>query len=435
MRRQSRYAYPIVSILLFGVGTASVAPFVLNPVHIPSVSRWVMFLFLAAGSSFVSLDMSYIRLSAAAVVQIAVMLHYGPAVLYPVTMVSLLPDLLFGNRDSWRFLANLGQLSLCSVVFFLAVGGLPNLRSASSIPPLFYGVVAFMAVNALGVALTSSTREHSPYFGNLLHVTGPLLRSYPVAFAAGYLAAYTYGFSLTAFIFILGGALLLMGLASRYMTLYANLRESYLRTVSTLSAIIEMRDPQTSGHSERVGHYAAMLGKRLRLPRERIDDLHVAGLFHDIGKMGVSEEILQKRRPLSASEFVKVKEHPVKGYDIAVKANLPEFVAQAIQHHHEWYDGSGYPQGLKGDEIPESARILAIADCFDAMTSERVYRTSFSVERALDEIVGGAGTQFDPRMIEAFIECLRHTNSEVNGGPDGAVSAQPVVQIGHASGQ
>lgn len=434
MRRQSRFAYPIVCILMFAAGTAAVVPFALNPVHIPSVSRWLMFLFLAVGSSFVSLDMEYIRLSTAAVVQVVVMLHYGPAVLYPVTMVSLLPDLLFGNRDSWRFLANLGQLSFCSVVFFL-ISGLPDLRSQFSIPSLLCGVVAFMAVNALCVALTSSTREHSPYFRNLIRVSNSLIHSFPLAFAAGCLAAYTYGFSLTAFIFILGGALLLVALASKYITLYANLRESYLRTVTTLSAIIEMRDPQTSGHSERVGHYAAMLGKRLKLPRERIDDLHVAGLFHDIGKMGVSEEILQKRRPLSASEFVKVKEHPVKGYDIAVKANLPDFVAQAIQHHHEWYNGSGYPQGLKGDEIPVSARILAIADCFDAMTSERVYRTSFSVERALDEIVGGAGTQFDPRMIEAFIEVIRHMNPEVSSGPEGAVSPQPIVQIGHAAGQ
>nr|WP_223110276.1 HD-GYP domain-containing protein [Paenibacillus sinensis] len=177
---------------------------------------------------------------------------------------------------------------------------------------------------------------------------------------------------------------------------------------------------QYAGHSERTSRYAVDIGKELELPLDERSDLYIGGLLHDIGKLSVPEYILNKPSSLEPEEFELIKQHPAKGYELA--SRFPEFVREGvldiILHHHERYDGAGYPYGLKGQEIPLSARIIAVADSFDAMVSERVYRTKpHDRQYAANQLIEGRGTQFDPVIVDIFLELLTSQGQPYNTNP------------------
>ncbi|MGP1347233.1 MAG: HD-GYP domain-containing protein [Phycisphaerales bacterium] len=170
-----------------------------------------------------------------------------------------------------------------------------------------------------------------------------------------------------------------------------------------LSAAVDAKDPYTRGHSERVAMLSVMIAQKLGLPPEQIERIRVAGIVHDIGKIGVPEHILTKPDRLTEEEFEIIKTHPVVGYTILESVHELEDVLPGVLHHHERWDGKGYPHALVAEATPEIARILAVADSFDAMSSTRAYRMGMSPERALEQIRSGSGTQFDPRIAEAFL--------------------------------
>jgi diguanylate cyclase (GGDEF)-like protein len=179
--------------------------------------------------------------------------------------------------------------------------------------------------------------------------------------------------------------------------------KSYRNTiVNTMLATLYAKSQETEEHAMRLKEHSTLLGRRLGLSAQELDELELLALLHDIGKIGVDANILKKPDVLSLSEWKEVKKHPEIGYRIA--SNIPELctVAEYILHHHERWDGTGYPHGLKGEEIPLLCRILALADAFDAMTSDRPYRKAISREQALTEIKRNAGSQFDPRLAEEF---------------------------------
>ncbi|HKM40047.1 MAG TPA: PAS domain S-box protein [bacterium] len=179
--------------------------------------------------------------------------------------------------------------------------------------------------------------------------------------------------------------------------------KSYRNTiVNTMLATLYAKSQETEEHAMRLKEHSTLLGRRLGLSAQELDELELLALLHDIGKIGVDANILNKPDVLSLTEWKEVKKHPEIGYRIA--SNIPELctVAEYILHHHERWDGKGYPQGLKGEEIPLLCRILALADAFDAMTSDRPYRKAISREQALTEIKRNAGSQFDPRLAEEF---------------------------------
>jgi response regulator RpfG family c-di-GMP phosphodiesterase len=180
------------------------------------------------------------------------------------------------------------------------------------------------------------------------------------------------------------------------------IRGSFLNTITALVYALEAKDAYTSGHSRKVANLSAAIAGALNLPRSQIDKLRLAGLLHDIGKIGVRESVLNKPGRLTEAEFEQVKRHPVIGEHILSPIVDVAEILEAVRNHHEHYNGKGYPDGLQKDEIPLDARILAVSDAYEAMTSERPYRKSMSADAARDEIARHKGTQFDPEIADTF---------------------------------
>ncbi len=182
-----------------------------------------------------------------------------------------------------------------------------------------------------------------------------------------------------------------------------------LSAIYALAAIVDTKDHYTHSHWEKVKEYALILAEALKLEPLKISRLETCALLHDIGKISISEKILNKPGKLTAEEWEEVKTHPQVGVNIVSHAHQLTHCLAGILHHHEWYDGQGYPEGLKGEEIPLEARILALADAFAAMTSERTYSETLSFEAALEEIKQGAGKQFDPQLVKVFCSAIETT--------------------------
>ena len=189
---------------------------------------------------------------------------------------------------------------------------------------------------------------------------------------------------------------------------YEKLEKAYLESIETLRYTVEAKDTYTRGHSDRVSEYSVLIGKTLNLPESEIRTLQVGGLFHDIGKIGVPDVILQKESKLTDDEYSEIKNHPSIGAHILSTATIFKDIIPIVKHHHERYDGKGYPSQLKGEEIPYLARIAAIADSFDAMTSKRTYRDSLPMEKVISEFQRCRGTQFDPELTDVFLDILEN---------------------------
>lgn len=187
---------------------------------------------------------------------------------------------------------------------------------------------------------------------------------------------------------------------------YRTMQEGYMQTISTLRSIVETRDIETRGHSDRVSLLAFDMAVKMGLPQELSEKIRVAGLFHDIGKVGVPDRILLKPSRLTQEEFAEIKKHPAAGARILEGLSQFSDLAPIVRGHHERMDGGGYPDGLSGENIPQGARIIAVADSFDAMVSNRQYRKRMSLEKALSELERCRGTQFDPSAVDAFKQLL-----------------------------
>jgi diguanylate cyclase (GGDEF)-like protein/putative nucleotidyltransferase with HDIG domain len=180
-----------------------------------------------------------------------------------------------------------------------------------------------------------------------------------------------------------------------------------LSIIYALAATVDAKDSYTYGHSRKVSEYAVAVAEGLHLPPEKVNTIRAASLLHDIGKVGVPDSILNKKAPLTEDEWKPIKAHPELGVEILRHVIDLANCLPAILHHHEHYDGSGYPAGLSGDSIPTEAKILSVADAYDAMTSPRPYREQLSIEAALDELRRCSGTQFSPEIVEIFCNVVR----------------------------
>jgi putative nucleotidyltransferase with HDIG domain len=193
------------------------------------------------------------------------------------------------------------------------------------------------------------------------------------------------------------------GTAIQRARLTDELRLLFYDTVSALVAAVEAKDAYTKGHSERVAAIGVKLSRYMALPSDKVQVVHLGGLLHDIGKIGVAENVLNKAGKLTAEEWKIVYNHPAEGAKIVQNVRNTIEVVKAIRYHHEAWAGNGYPDGIKGDQIPLTARILAVADGFDAMTSPRSYRPAMPEEQAIEQIRLSTGTRYDPHIVEAFI--------------------------------
>ena len=186
----------------------------------------------------------------------------------------------------------------------------------------------------------------------------------------------------------------------------ADLEKAYVQTIETLRHVVESRDKETKGHSERVAILAKALAEEMQLAQDDIETIHIAGLFHDVGKIGIPDSILLKNGSLTKEEFMTIKGHPAEGERIIVSYAPFKNLLKIVRGHHERYDGTGYPDGIAGNDICLGARIIAVADSFDAMMSNRTYRRGLGFDKTMDELVKGKGTQFDPAIVDAFLKLV-----------------------------
>ncbi len=237
-----------------------------------------------------------------------------------------------------------------------------------------------------------------------------------------------------------------MGRLESHRMLSKDVEGLHLRTIETMALAIGARDQEMSRHLERVQVYAVEMGTALRLTPNEIKGLKAAALLHDIGKLGVPEHIISKPGRLTPEEFEKMKVHPMVGAEILSRVNFPYPVVPYVRHHHERWDGSGYPDGLKGEDIPIGARILTVVDCLDALSSDRQYRRALPIEAAVDQVAAEAGRQFDPKLIallkknykvwEALVASERSARAAEQPGSQPKLAFDRVVKtIGSASAE
>ena len=191
------------------------------------------------------------------------------------------------------------------------------------------------------------------------------------------------------------------------------LEKSYLESIEVLRRTVEVKDVYTRGHSDRVSEYSLLIGEKLNLPPEQMKTLKIGALFHDIGKIGIPDAILLKTDKLTDDEYSEIKNHPAIGAHILSNASIFADILPIVKHHHERYDGKGYPARLAGEDIPYLARIVAVADTFDAMTSRRSYRQALDFDYTMNEIERCKGTQFDPAIADVFLEILRTNQDKI----------------------
>lgn len=189
--------------------------------------------------------------------------------------------------------------------------------------------------------------------------------------------------------------------------LHHELRQISVDLVRSLVSTVDQKDPYTCGHSVRVGYYAGLLGRELGLDNEALQMLEWSALLHDVGKIGIRDDVLKKPGRLTAEEYEHIKEHPVRSFEVVRRVPQLAGALAGIRHHHEHYDGGGYPDGLKGEDIPLQARIIQVADVFDALTSSRSYRQAFDWERALRILEEESGTTVDPNLAGVFGRIIR----------------------------
>lgn len=302
-----------------------------------------------------------------------------------------------------RSLFNTGivQISVAfsNIVFLLIGGNGAAFAMPYSIVPGFIYSLLVMAVNlvlllvlfALGGEDISSTLRQ-----NIMGIFPNVLATAPIGMLLAYLMQMPGG----EYILLLFTLPLML---ARYsFKLYIDSKEQYVNMIAALSSAIEAKDPYTEGHSRRVSEYAVMIAQEMHLSGRRVDDLHVAALLHDIGKIGVSDGVLNKNGPLSDDEWKIVRQHPEVGYRIVSQLKLSETAKSAILHHHERFDGKGYPSGVSLSTLPLEVAILSIADAFDAMTSDRPYRKGMTKEKALSILGEEAGNQFHSEVVRVM---------------------------------
>jgi putative nucleotidyltransferase with HDIG domain len=212
-------------------------------------------------------------------------------------------------------------------------------------------------------------------------------------------------------------------------TMNERLTDSYEATLQALTRALDTRDEETEEHSQRVKRYSQLIAQQLRLSAKEIEDIGRGALLHDIGKIGVPDAILLKPGRLTDAERMLMRKHPEIGYRMIAHIPFLAEAAQVVLHHHEAFDGTGYPSRLSGSNIPLGARIFAVADAFDALTTDRPYRKALRVELALEEIARCRGTQFDPQIVDAFLALSPSELATVHGGQQAARDTLPAATL------
>jgi HD-GYP domain-containing protein (c-di-GMP phosphodiesterase class II) len=196
-------------------------------------------------------------------------------------------------------------------------------------------------------------------------------------------------------------------LKNRIASMSKRANQNSIEAIFAFARTIELKDHYTGEHAERTVYYATSLANTVGLPKDQVECVRKAAILHDLGKIGISEKILLKRSKLSVKEFSEIKKHPLIAVDIIRPIQFLQEIIPLVLYHHERWDGKGYPAGLKEEEIPIGARIVTLADVYQALTSDRPYRKAFTKEKAINILKDGAGFQFDPHLVEVFVRLLK----------------------------
>lgn len=274
-------------------------------------------------------------------------------------------------------------------------------------------ILVYIIVNAIIISILMTILNNKSFFITCYDNIIWVVRDYAILAPISIVMALAYrAYGVVGVVLFLGPLL-----AARIsFKLYVDMKNIYIETVKALSQAVEAKDPYTQGHSMRVSQYSVDIARELKLSQKRIDNLRIAAILHDIGKIGVEENILNKQGQLTNEEFLRIKLHPTIGVKIIKEIDFLKDVANIILAHHERIDGKGYPLGIKGAEIHLESCILSIADVYDALTSDRPYRKAMDKEKALQIIEEGSGSQFNPKVVEAFIKIINSRETIKNAG-------------------
>jgi hypothetical protein len=414
MGRVSRAAWIYIGAVVIAAASI-VAPHLTNR---PLSASWLtvlgvlMLLFLICDSTPTPLAARQAAWSPSSSATLAAVVLLGPigaALVGAVSLISLRRKTLLAER-----VFNGGMYAVSGYAAgraFVELGGHPGLPSTSVFPMI---IVPFAAAAAAHVLVNQGliwgvlqmTRHDSLASSRIqLESSVPLL----VASDLGYAG---FGLVIAALWTVMGpfaAALVLVPLfvARWAMGQFAEQQRAYAATMAALCQAVETKDFYTRGHSERVSRGSGMIARQIGMRADRTEAIMFAGMLHDVGKLGVPTKVLQKTGPLTEEEFAAIQLHPMRGLEIVREIGFLNEALAGIMHHHEKVDGTGYPMGFAGGEIPEFARVIAVADAFDSMTSTRSYREARRMSEAIEELRKGAGSQFDPFMVEAFIAALR----------------------------
>jgi putative nucleotidyltransferase with HDIG domain len=291
--------------------------------------------------------------------------------------------------------------------------------SASDFPGIFYAMAgAAVFVPLANLALTSlgvSLYQRQKYRVVFLSAAGVFLPTQVSLGFVGFLMAQVVSLQVVALPLFIFPLLVARQLYQRYL----GLRHAYADTIRSLVGALEAKDPYTRGHSERVSQYAAALGEAMGLEPKSLERLEYAALLHDLGKLAVPGSVLTKPSRLDPSEMDRIREHPGRGAEMVRRIPPLRDLAEIVSQHHERVDGAGYPAGIAGNDMSLAARILAVADCYDAMTTTRAYRPALEREAALAELLAGADSQFDSAVVRQFVVADVATAVHPGGGLPG----------------
>jgi HD-GYP domain-containing protein (c-di-GMP phosphodiesterase class II) len=284
----------------------------------------------------------------------------------------------------------------------------PNYKNKGSLR-IGQGVGGYVAQTGISVTIPNLRKDDRIYYTSYLQDEGLMsLVSVPIkdteGSVIGIISVYRreeYNFP-DATVNLLSTYANNTAVAIKNARLFETITKNYSDTIQSLALALEAKDKYTRGHSERVTDFALQIAMEMDLSEDQINTLRFAGRLHDIGKIAISDNILLKNDKLTLAEYADIKTHPQRGADLLKPLAFLQETCEVIKHHHERFDGRGYPDGLKGEQIPLLSRILSIADAFDAMTSERPYRAPLSQEKALQETIDCADTQFDPDIVNIF---------------------------------
>lgn len=394
-----------------------VAGLVFLSVNFPEIGKlgWPFLFFILLHVAFENLEIplphghGYVSVGFA--LDVAMIILFGPAATAWANVIVCVSDLklLRELRGKYhRIFFNISQLALSTGlaghVYLLLGGEVGRVRLAADLLPLVGSVAVYLALNVVSVALVISLSQKVSFRSVFLTNMRWALPNYLALAPLGLLLAVVHLNMGIVGVLLLTIPLLL---ARHTFILYMDMRNQYLDTIKALTRAIDAKDHYTHGHSERVAEYAVLIGQELRLREDFLEKLEAVAFLHDIGKIGIPEPILNKPGRLSEEEFDQMRDHAVIGAEIIQNIKFVSEYADVVRHHHERVDGYGYPNGMPGTEMSLGTRIVAVADAFDAMTSERPYHRPKTLVEAVDELQRCCDTQFCRDVTDALVRVLR----------------------------